>query len=167
MLTTVPSAVRRSSRIVTLRHPNAMDCTVWRKTITRPADGPEETMGDLPTLGGMGVLDGEDEAEFEFTEIGDARILMAGVADMSGMQWNDADTGLVPGQMPVEATIEFVDDDLAATDYVRKPDLISVEPGGGIVLHFEVLGELSSVNIPPYTRRYALAQRSDEVVGVG
>lgn len=164
MLTNVPSAISRAGRLVTLRHPNAMDCSVWRKHLRRQPESPDAQLGSVPDVGGLGVLDGEDEADFEYRPVGDAKILFAGIWQGEGANWNDADTGLNYSQPPMEAMIEFVDE---TDDYVRKPDRISVEPGGGVVLIYEVLGENSSVNIPPYVRRYILAARSDQEAGIG
>ena len=164
MLNAVPTAIARAGRAVTLRHPNAMDCTVWRKTLLRAADGPGESLGSVPNIGGLGVLDGEDEAEYEYDPVGDAKIVFSGIWQGDGANWNDADTGLNYAQAPMEALIEFVEE---TADHIRKPDRISVEPGGGIVLIYEVVGENGSVSIPPYTRRFILAARSDATTGVG
>lgn len=164
MLNRVPAAIARSGRIVTLRHPNAMDCSVWRKRLLRSNPPGGEELGVVPNIGGIGVLDGEDEADYEFDLVGDAKVVFAGIWSGDGANWNDADTGLNAPGVPLEALIEFVEE---TEDFVRKPDRISVEPGGGIVLIYEVLGETGSVNIPPYTRKYILAARSDAETGVG
>lgn len=166
MLNRVPTAIARAGRIVTLRHPNAMDCTVWRKRLLRTPDPAGAEMGGIPTIGGIGVLDGEDEAHYEYDPVGDAKIVFSGVWDgmNDGSNWNDADTGLIAPRPPITAMIELINE---ADGYVQKPDRITVEPGGGLVLAYEVLGESGSVNIPPYTRRYLLVQRSDAEVGVG
>lgn len=165
MLTGVPAQINRSARLVTLRHPNAMDCTVWGKTIKRTAP---TNMGGLPTVGGLGLLDGEDEADYEYTEKGDGKIVFTGQYVGEGANWNDLDIGPIYGELPKEALIECIldpDDENYFT--VAKPDIISVEPGGGIVLIYEVTGENSTVNLPPYTRRFILAARSDTDFGIG
>lgn len=163
MLNSVPAAVRRAGRIVTLRHPNSMDCTVWRKVLLRTGAVGDE-LGGIPNIGGIGVLDGEDEANFDYELVGDAKILFSGIWQDESANWNDADTGVIYDQAPKMAMIEFVEE---IEDYVRKSDRISVEPGGGIVLPYEVIGEGSPMNIPPYTRRYMLAARSDSAAGIG
>lgn len=165
MLNGVPAQINRSARLVTLRHPNAMDCTVWGKTIKRTAD---ETMGGLPTIGGVGLLDGEDEADYEYTERGDAKVVFTGQYVGEGANWNDQDTGAIYSSMPTEVLIECVLDPSDESYFVpEKPDIISVEPGGGIALIFEILGENSTVNLPPYTRRFIVAARSDTDFGIG
>lgn len=163
MLSSVPTAIARASRRFTLRHPNAMDCTVWRKKLLRTGPAGDD-LGGIPNVGGMGVLDGEDEADYEFDPVGDAKVVFAGIWQGDGANWNDADSGVIYDQAPREAMIEFIDE---ADGYVRKPDRITVEPGGGIVLVYEVLGENSPTAIPPYTRRYILAARADVDASIG
>jgi len=140
-----------------------MDCTIWRKRLLRAGPSGDE-VGGIPNIGGLGVLDGEDEAEYEYDFVGDGKILFSAVWQGQGANWNDTDSGVIYDQAPREAQIEFVEE---VNDFVRKSDRVSVEPGGGIVLIYEVLGESSPINIPPYVRRYLLAARSDEEAGVG
>ena len=167
MLNQVPIQIQRSARQVTLRHPNAMDCTVWRKVINRVSADTPATIGGLPTIGGLGVLDSEDEADFDWQPKGDAKIVMAGVFQAEGGNTVDTDNGLLYPAPPIEALIECIldpgDPDFFMAD---KPDMVTVEPGGGVVLTYEVTGVQGNVNIPPYTRRYILAPRSDMNVGM-
>lgn len=165
MLNGVPAQINRSARLVTLRHPNAMDCTVWGKTIKRTAD---ETMGGLPTIGGVGLLDGEDEADYEYTERGDAKVVFTGQYVGEGANWVDGDNGIIYGAAPTEVLVECILDPSDENYFVpAKPDIISVEPGAGVVLIYEILGENSTVNLPPYTRRFIVAARSDTDFGIG
>lgn len=167
MLSNVPKQVNRASRNVTLRHPNAIDCTVYRKTVNRVSVDEPETFAGLPTIGGLGVLDSEDEADYTFTEIGEAKILFGGQFQTGGSNWNDADTGIIFPEPPVEAMIECV---VSETDdgffTVSKHDMVMVEPGAGIVIPYQVVGETGSINIPPYNRRFLLQPRADTEVGI-
>lgn len=167
MLNKVPQQVNRASRNVTLRHPNAMDCTVYRKTVDRVStDDPEEFAG-LPTIGGLGVLDSEDEADYSFEEIGSARILFCGQFQTGGSNWNDADTGIIYPDQPIEAMIECVlKPEEEGFFTVTKNDMIMVEPGAGIVMPYQAVGETGSVNIPPYTRKFLIQPRADIDVGI-
>lgn len=169
MLNNVPTQINRSSRLVTLRHPNAMDCTVWKKVLKRTVAEPPEDMGGLPTIGGLGMLDGEDEADYEFVERGDAKIVFTGGQFAGdGANWNDSDTGLIYDDSQKEALIECILDPCDENYFVPgKPDIVSVEPGGGIVLVFEVSGERGNISIPPYSRKFILTARSDSEVGIG
>lgn len=164
MLNNVPIQVNKAARQVVLRHPNAMDCTVWRKAVNRVA---ETSMGGLPTIGGLGVLDAEDEADYSYTELGDARILFCGVFQGQAGNTIDADTGLNYPDMPIEALVECVAEPTAEGFFVAdKPDMVTVYPGAGIVLSYEVVGVTGAVNIPPYTRKLVLAPRQDMDVGI-
>lgn len=167
MLNNVPTQINRSVRLVTLRHPNAMDCTVWRKQVNRTAAAEPLEMGGLPTLGGLGMLDSEDEADFSFVELGDAKIVFAGQFLGEGANWNDAETGLNYPAPPMEALIEcLVEPGQPGYFLPDKPDMVSVEPGNGMVVLYEVIGATGSVNIPPYTRKLVLAPRQDQNVGI-
>lgn len=166
MLNNVPAQVRRSGRLVVLKHPNSMNCSVWKKVIQRDPD--TGMVGTVPNIGGAGVLDVEDEADYEYEIRGDAKILFGGIFDGSGSNWNDIDSGIIGNVTPVEAQIECVLDPSDPDFFiVDKQDRITVEPGGGIVLVYEVIGESSQINIPPYTRKYILAQQSSPDAGVG
>jgi hypothetical protein len=164
MLNNVPAQINKSARLVTLNHPNAMDCTVHRKTYNRTDTG---TMGGLPTLGGLGVLDGEDEPEYTYMELGDAKILFAGQYQAVDGNMRDDDMSLNYAAPPMEALVECVKQPTDTAFFVAdKPDLVMVYPGAGIALAYEVVGVTSPSNIPPYGRKLILAPRSDLNVGI-
>lgn len=165
MLNGVPEAINSATRLITLNHPNAMDGVAFRKQVLRTAGN---SLGGLPTVGGMGSLDSEDESDYEYQELGDIRIVFAGIFQGEGNNWMDAETGINYPAMPIEALIECVANPTDPDAFVvKKSDRISVEPGGGTVLIYEVIGVTGNVNIPPYTRKFVLAARSDSEVGIG
>lgn len=169
MLTQVPQQVNRSSRLVTLRHPNSIPCTIWRKVINRQPTEAPETLGSLPTIGGIGVLDSEDEADFTYEEVGEGRIMFLNQFQTQPGNWRDTDTDILyqTEAQPVEAFIECTRDPSdPAFVIATKPDLITVEPGAGIVLTYEVVAETSVMAIPPYTRKYLIVPRQDANVGI-
>ena len=167
MLTNVPQQVNRAVRNVTLRHPNAIDCTIYRKVVNRVStDDPAEFSG-LPTIGGLGVLDSEDEADYSFEEVGEAKILFQGQFQTGGNNWNDSDTGIIYPDPPVEATIECIaGPDDAGYFVATKNDLVVVDAGAGIVIPYQIVGETSQLSIPPYAKRYQLQPRADTEVGI-
>jgi hypothetical protein len=166
MLNAVPKAVNNSARIVTLRHPNSQDATAYRKKVNR-VDDPADTINDLPTIGGLGVLDSEDEADYTYDEIGDCKVLFTGAYAATEANWNRADTGLVYPEGTVEATIECILDPNDPNFFVPDVhDLVMVTPGGGFVLPYEIKGPTSNINIPPYTRKYILQPRNDLLNGI-
>lgn len=75
MLTSVSDAVNRASGLVTLRHPNSFkNCPMFLKQYLGVAN---ESMGGLPTINGVGRLSREDEAEYDWVQIGTATLLLA------------------------------------------------------------------------------------------
>lgn len=161
MLTNVPLGVAHNTRQVVLNHPNSMECDVYRKRVLRTepaAGGGANEMGGAPTLGGMGVLKNEDEAEFDYVLVGEGKVLFAGIQQPASI--NDRDNA--PEAAAQEAQIaslgkpgtpEFFEAD--------NQDLIAVKVGLGVVLAFTVEDVMGSVHIPPYTRKYLLQPRDD------
>lgn len=161
MLTNVPLGVAHSTRRVVLHHPNTMKCYVWRKRVLRTeigAGGVPSEMGGAATLGGMGVLRNEDEAEFDYQLVGEARVLFAGVQQPASI--NDSDSA--PEAAIQEAQIACLaapsSEDFFEAD---NQDLIAVDLGLGVVMAFTVEDVTGSVLIPPYTRKYMLQPRDE------
>lgn len=168
MLNAVPTAINASARIVVLRHPNGMDCTVYTKSVNRVADdAPPDTIAGLPTLGGLGVLDSEDEADFSYSERGDARIVFDGTYQAAMGNWNRSDTGLTYAEGTIEALIEATANPTDPGYFIcEMHDIVMVMPGNGFVLPYEVVDITGSVNIPPYVRKYHLTARADLAHGI-
>lgn len=168
MLNNVPAQLNKANRMVTLRHPNALECTVLRKSVSRVStDDPSEFAG-LPTIGGLGVLDSEDEANYEYTEIGEAKAVLLGTFQTNGGNWNDADTSITYPDMPIVEALAECEANPGCADFftIGKRDILLIHFGAGIVVPYEVVGETGSVNIPPYTRRFMLQPRSDQLIGI-
>lgn len=159
MLNAVPAAINAAARAVTLRHPNAQDATIYAKRVKRSEPG---TVGGLPVLGGLGVMDSEDEADYEYIERGDARVLFAGIYAGQAGNVLDADDGVTYAEGLIEATIECVLDPSNPLFFIPdKNDVVMVEVSATIIMPYEVVGNTSTTNIPPYTRKYLLQPRSD------
>ncbi len=152
MINSISSAIKTAARAVTLRHPNSMICSLWRKTILRTSS---TEMGGLPTLGGMGVLSNEDELEFEYQKIGEGKLLP--LTRFEGAQGLDDGSGVVTDTPVMEAQIAMLDLLLQ----VQKGDLIAAQLGAGVVVAFEVLGSTASISLPPAPLRYLLAPRDE------
>lgn len=160
-ITQVPIKIMQAARTVTLKHPNSMDCVVYRKVLKRTAD---ETMGGLPTLGGLGVLKNEDEPEFEYQQLGPGRILITSRYD-GGNDMTDRGDAIVPSESMQEAQIVCLD---VVVDGIKQPgpdpqkgDLVGVMPGGGVLIGFEIVGVTGSVAIYPYTTKFVIAPRDE------
>lgn len=155
MLNQVPIAARTAARVMTMRHPNAMACQVMRKNVTRTTGAESGNMGGLPTLGGLGVLDSQEEVEADYALLGDGFVLFTGVYERTEM----VDRKDSPEQMAVsEAMVEPVQ---AGAWVPKDGDLVMVMPGGGVVLTYEVTKVMNTINIPPYAPKYELSALGD------
>lgn len=162
MLTNVPKGVNRAVRMSVIRHPNAMNCTLWKKQINRAPDSTPETFGGMPTVGGMGVLDAEDEADYTYVELGDARIVFTDRYMASTSNTIDTENGLNYAAEPREALIECVIEP-GKPGWVMpdKPQVVSCFPGNGVVVTYQIVGTTGNIEIPPYTRKYLLNPLND------
>lgn len=155
MLNRVAEVARTANRAMVTRHPNAMDCEVWRKAVTRTAGAVGAPVGGIPTLGGPAVLDPEDEAEVEYTMIGAGKVLFAGIYE--GTTLSDSRDG-AEAQATAMASIEPT---VAGAFEPKDSDLIMAMPGGGVVIPYEVTRVINAVNIPPYVPKYELSAQGD------
>ncbi len=165
MLNNVPTQINRSKRLVTLKHPNSMDCTVYRKEILRVADTPAGDIGGLPTIGGIGTLDSEDEADYTYILLGNAKIHFSGAGPTSAGRFNEADNQLIEAGAAVAAIECIIAPGEPGYFVPDKKDMVMVEPGPGIAYAYEINDLTSNCEIPPYTRTYGLVPRSDADVG--
>jgi hypothetical protein len=156
MINQVSVQINKASRMVTLRHPNAIDCVVYRKVLLRTATGGEVDMGGMPTLGGLGVLKNEDEPDFEYQVLGAAKLLVT--SRFEGGDMVDREDGVVPEGPMQEALIEPITE---GSFEPKKNDLVGAMPGGGVLIGFEIIGRPVSVNIYPYTPKYVIAPRDE------
>jgi hypothetical protein len=76
MLNQIPEAIKKSSRLLTMRHPNSVDAKLFRKVLTR---------NHQEQLGGAMMLGAEDETDYDVIELGDAKMLFLG--RIAGSQW--------------------------------------------------------------------------------
>lgn len=134
-----------------------MTCTVYRKVITRTAP---DTLGGLPTLGGLGVLEDDDEADFDYQSLGDGVVVMLQVYQ-GGFRSDDNSLLDNPNTSQQETLLEpLIDDGFTP----KKHDLVSIVMGDA-VLPYEITDITGTVNIPPFTQKYVLQLR-DELVYV-
>ncbi|MCM1128959.1 MAG: hypothetical protein NC211_03645 [Alistipes senegalensis] len=160
MLTNVPNSINRLARNVVMNHPNSINCQVFRKVITRPAP---ETMGGEPTMGGLGVLDNQDEEDFEYQFLGNGYALQ--VESFSpALMMDNADANI--GALSEFRFLIEPEEPSGHPDWfdVRKHDmvylLLGIEPDDA-KLAFEVIDIETTSNIPPYTTRYIMNRRDD------
>lgn len=157
MLNQVAETMRRANRAMVLRHPNALDCQVWRRKVTRTAGAEAGTIGGLPTLGGLTVMDSDDEPEADYELLGEGRVLFAGTYQPTALS-DRRDVAMPDDQQPGIALIEPVE---CGAFEPKDGDLVMGMPGAGIVVTWEVTGVLNTVNIPPYVPKYELMPQED------
>lgn len=170
MLNSVPTAINASARMVVLRHPNTMDCVVYKKVVKRTeslgeADPDTSTPSDLsveagmPTLGGMGVMRSEDEADYDYVELGPAKCLFIGGYTPTDL--NERDDAPLQQNLQ-EARVECIAEPGTPEHFeTDTTDLVMITPGLGVVLSFEVATVTGMSNIPPYVRKLVLNPRDD------
>jgi hypothetical protein len=154
MINNVPIKIMQASRIVALRHPNSLDCIVYRKMIL--ADSTGDDMGGLPTLGGLGVLKSEDEPDFEYVKLGEGKLHIT--SRFEGGSLFDRGDGIASDEPMQEAQIEPV---VLGEFEVKSGDLVAATPGGGVLIGFEVIGKPSTVSIYPYASKWVIAPRDE------
>ncbi|UBQ53886.1 hypothetical protein JF634_12165 [Simonsiella muelleri] len=131
MLTQIPHAINKSSRLLTLRHPNAVDVWVYRKIFTR--QNPE-------TLGGALVLSNEDEDEYELIKIGEGKMLFLGRISGSDFAVNTLDYG----ENDVVAYIVPLNEN----EFEPKNDDRIIWIGHGFAKHYQIHDTASSIQMP-------------------
>lgn len=152
MLNNVPSAINRMARNVVINHPNTFNCVVIRKRVTRTAP---ETIGGLPTIGGIGVISSDDEESIAWDTLGNGYALPAeGFQPSQMMDRQDANNGAVDEyRFLIEP--EVVDAfDISKNDVFYL--IIDV-----VRLAYEVVSMETTSNIPPYTPRCVCNRRND------
>lgn len=152
MLNSVPSSVNAMARSVIENHPNTLNCQVFRRKLNRT----EPLVGGIPTLGGLGVLDSEDEENIDYEWIGNGYALQAEPFNPSQtMDRQDANNSYAD-----EIRFLIIPEDVDGFE-VKKHDVIYLLIGDIVKLAWEVSGIETVINIPPYTKRYIMNRRND------
>lgn len=155
MLNQVPQGLRIGARGMVLRHPNAMDCRVYRRRVVRTAGAEAGDMGGAPTLGGLGVMDTEDEPQVDYDDLGAGKVLFGG-QNYAGAEMSDRRDFAEAAE--AEAMVEPITEGGFSC---KDGDLVMVMPGAGVVVTYEVTSVLNTVNIPPFLEKYRLSPQGD------
>jgi hypothetical protein len=154
MLNAVPEQLTKMARSVVINHPNAWNCEAYRKKMLRT--DPTTQIGGIPTLGGLSVLDSEDESAIEWEWIGNGFALQAEPYQPSLMMSSGGAINNAAIELRFLIVPESVDDFV-----LKKHDVIYLLLGESIKLAWEIIAIEAMVNIAPYTTRYILNKRSD------
>ncbi|MGI9213559.1 MAG: hypothetical protein ACR2HF_13890 [Methylococcaceae bacterium] len=158
MIEAVPTQLNEMARAVLSNHPNAYSCQCLRKVLKRPGD----QVGGMPTLGGMAVLDSEDEDDYDFDFLGNGYALQAEPFQPSPMtargDANNSYTDSLPFLIAPEEGSDFT---------LKKHDLIFLMLlDGQVRLAWEIISIETILNIPPFSLRYIANRRNDlNIVG--
>lgn len=157
MLNNIPTALGRMTRNVVLNHPNTWECQVFRKQVCRQSD---HDMGGLPTLGGLGVLDSEDETDIEFLFLGSGYALPAEAFNASPMF--DRGDAVLTAQNEFRFIIEpEMPSGMIGHFDLRNHDVIYLVLHDRVKIAFEIVGVETVLNIAPFVTRYVCNRRGD------
>ncbi len=153
MLNNVPTGINKAVRNVVIRHPNAFDCEIFRKTVNRTGDA---VVGGLPTLGGLGVISSDDEEDISWTFVGDGFALRVDpFASSMMMDQRDANNDF-------EDEMRFlIEPETPGAATPKKNDVFYLLITDQVSLAFEIVGIETTSNIPPFTQRYICNRRPD------
>ena len=154
----VESINRMNSRMMRKRTP-VFFAQMFRKRIVRTAP---TTIGGIPTLGGLAVLDSVDEDNIEFEFLGNARAIRT--ADFAPSLMNDLqDTHNGNGN-----EYRFIIEPESPSGVpgwfdVKNHDVMYVwmDAVGTVKAAFEVVGVETVNNLAPYSVRYVCNKRAD------
>lgn len=165
MLFNVSNGLARMALNVIRNHPNAWSVQVFRKVIDRTA--PTST-GGLPTIGGIGTLDSQDEPAYHYEFLVNACAVRADQFQGGGLGMTermDAPMGggdefpyLIAPEMP------SIDEPEPAEVEFKTKDVVLFLLGDTVDaarLAFEVATIEPTMDMPPYLPRYILNRRSD------
>jgi hypothetical protein len=162
MLHSVPKDISKGARAVVLRHPNSMECAVFRKKILRGSEG---EMGRMPTLGGLGVLSSEDESEVDWEDLGYGMLLFT--EQFQSSSFVDRDDSL-DSSYPQRIALIEMDAEPGTPEHhiVERNDIVYLLLHDEVKIAYEVIDVEGSVDISPYTRRYVV-QKRDALTYIG
>ena len=160
MLNVIPITINKAARNMVINHPNSLHGQLIRKVFTRASTS--NLMG-LPTIGGLGVINSEDESDYDFIPLGHASVLQVENFAASQMMdqrdanngFDDAFTFLIEPEIlpPLEGGFEVKKNDIL---FVTVSEIV----GAVATLAFEIVAIESTSNIPPYTQRYICNRRN-------
>jgi hypothetical protein len=155
MLNNVPEAVNRMTRNIVINHPNTFNAIMFRKRVLRTGS----TIGGLPTLGGLAVINADDEENVTWDLLGNAYAMKAEpYSQGTMMDRQDAnDGGIQEFRYLIEPEIL---DGLPGGFAVKKNDVMYLVLGD-VRLAYEVVAIETTSDIPPYTQRYTCNIRDD------
>ena len=157
MRTNIAKGVNRMIRNVVINHRDSFECQVFRKIVNR---NDEPLSGGMPTIGGMGVLNADDEEDISWEFVGNGYALKTDDHQPSPMMdrrdaHNSATSELrflVEPKEPSGMPESFI---------TKKHDVIYIVISDDVKLAFEIVDLESMTDIPPFSTRYVTNRRAD------
>ena len=147
----VSEQVLKASRRVIMNHGNAHSAVVYRKEITRPS--PE-------LLGGAMVLSTDDEPEFDYVELGEAKLLfMDGYVESSLSDNTQTYNYAEPSRNVILASVA----ETGSPEFFipKKSDIVYYFTILDVAIAYEITKVLGVVEGSPYSTRYEISKRDD------
>lgn len=171
MLYNVPENFKRMGDKVVRNHPNSWDVQVFKKVVMRA--NTTGTMGGLPNVGGIGVLDSQDEPEYTYEWLCNGWALRAEQFQPGNM--TDVRDAAIGGaeEFPYMIAVDrapLVPDGPPNDAQISNKCLVMFLIGEGpdaARLCFEVASTDSTMELPPFVPRYVLNRRDDLHVPAG
>lgn len=145
MINQEPFKIMEAASTEILRHPNSMDCTVYRKVLLR-----------TPTLDDLDILESEDELDFEYQSLGMGKVLVT--SRFEGELLDDYGDVISSDKPMQEAQIVSID---VPGFTPQKQDLIGAMLGCGIVIGFEIMGVIDSDANSTLAAKFVIVSRDD------
>lgn len=145
----VQSTTARTSRMITLNHPNSFDALCFRRVFTTPSGENE--------LGGLDVLGGEDTPDIDYQQLGMAKVLFVDPWQASRIISEQiyANDGRVKSLALIESDLDDFE--------LEKQDIFYLMFDDDVGLCYEVIGIEIPIGLPnpSSAKRYILNKRDD------
>lgn len=149
MLNNIAETIKKATRKTVLNHPNSWACVIAEKKVRRK---------EGETLGGLAVLDSEDEEDFAFESKGAVSMLFVSHFQRSSVFDN---ANAVIGDDEIHALIYH---QAIGNFEIKKHDIIFItigaDPSKNVNVAYEVVDRISPIGISPYAQVFSLNRRS-------
>lgn len=162
MLYNVSEGMQGMALQVVRNHPNAWDVQVLRKVVTRPDE--TGTMGGAPNMGGIGVLDSQDENQYTYEWLCNAHALKAEQYQPGNMtDLLDAAIGGAEEFLYMLAPAKEAGESIKTLGFKTKDVVLFVLGIGPEAARaaYEIASVDATCELPPHLPRYVLNRRAD------
>jgi hypothetical protein len=118
-------------------------------------------VGGIPLLGGMTQMDTEDEPDVDWLLLGRGKLCIT--TNFTPSPMTNRDDAVDNAYPMLYALLEMLDPDPASVDAIQlvRHDVVYMLFHESVKIAYEIEMVDSTVNIPPFVRRYLLNKRDD------